>query len=77
MEAVAATWEQLIDDETAEQLAKQARQADLQILEMKAEIKKLPTKEKIARGTKLKNLFDKVRVLHDQEKIHNKETTEQ
>ena len=48
-------WKQLlqhgnIDDETAEQLAEQVRQLELQILAMKAEIKKLPIKEKIARG---------------------------
>ena len=49
-------WEPLIDDETVEQLVEQARQENLQVIEVKAEIKKLPTKEKIAKGAKLKQL---------------------
>ena len=52
--AIATTWEQLINDETAEQLDKQARQEYLQVLAVKAEIKKLPTNEKITKGIELK-----------------------
>ena len=44
---------------------------------MKAEIKKLPMKEKIARGTKLKHLLDEERALYIQESMRNRETTEQ
>ena len=77
MEEVAATWEQLIDDETVEQLVEQVRQADLQILEMNTDIKKLPTKEKIAMGTELKEFLDKARTIHDLEIICNKEIAEQ
>ena len=43
---------------------------------VKAEIKKLPTKEKIAKGTELKQLKDKARTLREQENMHNKEMTE-
>ena len=77
MEAVAATWEQLIDDEVVEKLATQVWQVDLQILALKAEIKKIPMKEKIARGTELKKLLDKARTLCDQESMCNKKKTEQ
>ena len=55
----------IIDDETAEQLAEQVWQADLQILALKAKIKKLPMKEKIARGTKLKEILNKARTLRE------------
>ena len=59
------------------QLVKQAQKVDLQILALKAKIKKLPMKEKITRGTELKELLDKERTLHDQESMHNKEMIEQ
>ena len=65
VETIATSWEQLIDDAMVKQLAKQAWQADLKILALKAEIKKLPMKEKIARGTKLKELLNKARTLRD------------
>ena len=70
------TWEHLIDDEIAKQLAKKAWKADLQVLVVKVEIKKFPTNEKITKGAELKKLQDKARTLHDQEIMHNKETTE-
>ena len=54
VEELFTTWEQLIDDEIVEQLAKREWQEDLQILVVKAWIKKLPTKEKITKGTELK-----------------------
>ena len=56
VEAIAMAWEPLIDDETVEQLVEQEWQENLQVIEVKAEIKKLPTKEKIAKGAKLKQL---------------------
>ena len=43
---------------------------------MKTKIKKLPTKEKIAKGVELKQLQDKARTLCDQENMCNKESTE-
>ena len=61
----------------AEQLVEQAWKADLKILALKAKNKKLPMKEKIARGTDLKELLDKARTLHDHEIMRNKETVEQ
>ena len=70
------TWEQLINDETTEQLTEQERQVDIQILALKSKIKKLPMKEKISMGTELKRLLDKARTLCDQEIMHNKETAE-
>ena len=76
METIAAVWEQLIDNETAEQLAEQVQQEDLQVLVVKEEINKFPTKEKISKGTELKQLQDKARTLHYQESMHNKETVE-
>ena len=65
MEAISVTWEQIIDDETTKQLVEKAHQEDLHILTVKADIKKLPTKEKIAKGAELKQLLDKARALHD------------
>ena len=43
---------------------------------MKAEIKNLPTKEKLSKDTELKQLLNKARALHDQEIMHNKKMTE-
>ena len=43
---------------------------------MKEKIKKFPTKEKIAKDAKLKQLLDKERTLRDQENMSNKETVE-
>ena len=54
MEAIVVAWEQLIDDETIEQLAEWVRKEYLQVLVVKLEIKNIPTKEKIAKGVELK-----------------------
>ena len=76
VETITIVWGELIEDETVEKLAEQARQVELHVLVVKTTIKKLPTKEKIAKGAELKKLQDKVRTLHEQETRHNQETAE-
>ena len=43
---------------------------------VRASIKKLPTKEKIAKGVELKKLQDKAITLHEQENMRNQEMIE-
>ena len=65
VETIATVWEKLIEDETADQLAKQAQKEEQQVVAVKAEIKKLQVKENISKGAELKQLQAQVRTIRE------------
>ena len=62
IKVVPATWELLLEDETSTKFAKEARQAEMKIEIVKAYMKKLPIKEKIAKFIELKQLSSKSKI---------------
>ena len=71
------TWEFLLENEAVEKIKEDARQADLKITTVKADMKKLSIKEKIAKVVELKQLQQEVKNLHDQEQKRNEEVVAQ
>ena len=67
VDVVSATWELLLEDEAVEKTKEDAWQDDLKIIAVKADMKKLSIKEKIAKVVELKQLQQQVKTLHDQE----------
>ena len=56
VEAVSTTWGLLLEDEVVEKIKEDAWHADLKIIVVKANMKKLPIKENLAKVAELKKL---------------------
>ena len=74
---VSAVWELFLKYEAMEKIKEDAWKDDLKISAVKEYMKTMPMKEKITRGTELKEILDKARTLHDQESMCNKEMAKQ
>ena len=55
-EKVSQTWEALIDDEELEKFTKKLHTTEIEVTQMKNEMKKLPLAEKMAKDSKMKKL---------------------
>ena len=56
VESIFMTWELLLEDEAVEKIKEDARQAELRIAMVKADMKKFSLKEKVAKVVELKQL---------------------
>ena len=71
-------WGLLLEDETTTKFAEEPHHANLKIVMVMADMKKMPLKEKITKVSELKQLQQEVQTLYDQErKINDEFTTKQ
>ena len=56
VESISVTWGFLLEDEAVENIKEEVQQADLKIATVKADMKKLSLKEKVAKVVELKQL---------------------
>ena len=54
VEYLSVTWELILDDEVMENIKEDAQQAELNIIPVKEDMKKLPIKENVSKVTELK-----------------------